>query len=118
MSITRYERGPIASHIVVWNQTVYLAGQVAPSGSGSVNEQTREILERIDQLLTQAGSDRSRLLTATIWLADIATWADMNEVWQDWIDPENPPARATVEARLAAPEYLVEVMVTAALAAS
>lgn len=116
MSIIRYERGPIASHVVVWKDTIYLAGQVAPSASGSVKEQTREILERIDGLLEQAGSNRTRLLTATIWLADIATWADMNEVWQGWIDPDNPPARATVEARLAAPEYLVEIMVTAAVA--
>ncbi len=114
MSIARYETGPIASHIVVWQNTVYLAGQVASSAPATVKEQTQEILARIDELLARVGSDRSRLLTATIWLADISTWSEMNEVWQTWVDPGNAPARATVEARLAAPEYLVEVMVTAA----
>lgn len=113
MTIKRFDTGPRMSQAVINNGTVYLAGQVR-EGSG-VTEQTRDILMQIDGLLARAGSDKSRLLSAQIWLADISTFAEMNAVWEGWVDPTNTPARATVEAKLAAPKYLVEIMVTAAL---
>jgi enamine deaminase RidA (YjgF/YER057c/UK114 family) len=104
------------SQAVVHNATVYLAGQVAPEHAGqSVTAQTGEILGRIDALLASVGSDKSKLLSATIWLADIATFAEMNAVWDAWVDPANTPARATVEAKLAAPQFTVEIAVIAAL---
>lgn len=77
--------------------------------------QTRQILEAIDGLLATAGTSKSKILTATIWLADMSTFGEMNSVWDAWVDPGNTPARATVEARLAAPAYKVEIMVIAAL---
>ena len=116
MSIMRKHSGPRMSQVVVHGDTVYLAGQVAQEAPGaSVAEQTRDILQRIDQYLAEAGSDKSKALAATIWLTDMDTFAEMNEVWDAWIDPENPPARACVEARLAAPQFTVEIMVTAAV---
>jgi enamine deaminase RidA (YjgF/YER057c/UK114 family) len=113
MSIRRIEPGPRMSQAVVHGGIAYLAGQVGAPGA-SVAEQTREALAQIDRLLAEAGSDKSRVLTATIWLADIATFADMNSVWDAWVDPANPPARATGESKLAAPEYKVEIIVVAA----
>jgi enamine deaminase RidA (YjgF/YER057c/UK114 family) len=103
------------SGAVVHGDTVYLAGQVARDGSTSVKAQTEQILRQIDDLLRAAGSSKSRLLSATIYLASIATFNEMNAVWDAWVDPTNTPARATVEAKLAAPQYLVEIMVTAAV---
>lgn len=113
MTIRRIEPGPRMSQAVVHGDTVYLAGQVGAPGQ-SVAAQTRAVLAQIDRLLAEAGTDKSRILTATIWLADIADFAEMNSVWDDWVDPANPPARATGESRLAAPEYRVEIIVTAA----
>lgn len=113
MTIRRIEPGPRMSQTVVHGGVVYLAGQVGAPGA-SVAEQTRAVLAQVDRLLAEAGSDRSRLLSATIWLADIADFAEMNSVWEAWIDPANPPARATGECRLAAPEFKVEIIVTAA----
>lgn len=113
MTIRRIEPGRRMSQAVVHGDTVYLAGQVGAPGE-SVVAQTRAVLAQIDRLLAEAGSDKSRILTATIWLADIADFAEMNSVWDDWVDPANPPARATGESRLAAPEYRVEIIVTAA----
>ena len=113
MTVRRIEPGPRMSQAVVHGNPVYLAGQVAAPGA-SVAEQTRAVLARIDALLADAGTDKSRILSATIWLADIGTFAEMNSVWDGWIDPANPPARATGESRLAAPEYKVEIIVTAA----
>jgi enamine deaminase RidA (YjgF/YER057c/UK114 family) len=115
MSITRHNAGPRMSGAIVHGDTVYLAGQVARDGSTSVKAQTEQILKQIDELLRAAGSSKSRLLSATIYLASIATFNEMNAVWDAWVDPKNTPARATVEAKLAAPQYLVEVMVTAAI---
>jgi enamine deaminase RidA (YjgF/YER057c/UK114 family) len=115
MSITRHNAGPRMSGAVVHGDTVYLAGQVARDGSTSVKAQTEQILRQIDDLLRAAGSSKSRLLSATIYLASIATFNEMNAVWDAWVDPKNTPARATVEAKLAAPQYLVEIMVTAAV---
>lgn len=114
MTIVRIDPGPRMSRAVVHGDTVYLAGHVSKEPIGSVRGQTEAILRNIDARLAQAGTDRSKLLSATIWLTDIATFDEMNAAWEAWVDPANPPARATVEARLAAPEYLVEIMVTAA----
>ena len=117
MSITRLRAGPRMSQAVVHGATIYLAGQVADRAKGkSVGEQTREVLAAIDRLLAEAGSDKTRLLSATIYLADIATFAEMNAEWDAWIPAGRAPARATVEAKLAAPEYTVEIACTAAQA--
>jgi len=117
MNIRRIGVGPRMSQAVVHGDTVYLAGQVAAEAAGkSVTEQTREILASIDKLLAEAGSDKTRLLSATIYLADIAAFAEMNAVWEAWVAPGATPARATVEAKLAAPGYTVEIVCVAAKA--
>ena len=113
MTVRRIEPGPRMSQAVVHGGTVYLAGQVGAPGQ-SVADQTRAVLAQVERLLGEAGSDKSRILAATIWLADIGDFAEMNSVWDSWIDPANPPARATGECRLAAPEFKVEIIVTAA----
>ena len=113
VTLRRIEPGKRMSQAVVHGDTVYLAGQVGAPGENAA-EQTRAVLAHVDRLLAEAGSDKSRLLSATIWLADIADFAEMNSVWDAWVDPVNPPARATGESRLAAPEYKVEIIVTAA----
>ena len=116
MSIRRIEPGPRMSKAVVHGNTVYLAGQVADKAKGaSVAEQTREILSIIDGLLASAGSDKTKMLSVNIWLADMSTFPEMNSVWDTWVPAGNTPARATVEARLAAPEYKVEIAVIAAI---
>jgi enamine deaminase RidA (YjgF/YER057c/UK114 family) len=113
--IIRNGAGPRMSKAVVHGATIYTAGQVAEaSKGGSVAEQTREILALIDALLAEAGSAKSRILSATIYLADISTFAEMNSVWDVWVDKANPPARATVEAKLVTPDYKVEIAVIAA----
>jgi enamine deaminase RidA (YjgF/YER057c/UK114 family) len=112
--IKRLQPGPRMSQAVVHGQTVYLAGQVASNPATDVAGQTRQILDAIDRLLAEAGTDKTRILTATIYLADIGTFPDMNLVWDAWVSREHPPARATVEARLAAPAYKVEIQVIAA----
>ncbi|WP_062227232.1 RidA family protein [Aureimonas frigidaquae] len=114
MSIRRIEPGKRMSMGVVHGNTVYLAGQVGNPDEDVVG-QTRTILAEIDRLLAEAGTDKSRLLYVQIWLADMNDFAAMNSVWDAWVDPANPPARATGEARLAAPAYKVEIIVTAAL---
>lgn len=115
MSITRIGAGPRMSQAVVHGNTVYLAGQVASKTAGaSVEEQTREILATIDALLAEAGSDKTKVLSATIYLVDMATFGEMNKVWDGWVAPGATPARATVEAKLAAPPYKVEIAVIAA----
>ncbi len=114
MSIYRIEPGERMSQIVIHNDTVYTAGQVALGAPGeSVGEQTRDILARIDRLLAEASSDKSQLISATIWLASMDMFADMNVVWDSWVSPGNAPARACVEARLAAPQFSVEIAVIA-----
>jgi enamine deaminase RidA (YjgF/YER057c/UK114 family) len=115
MQVERRHVGPRMSQIVIHDGTVYLAGQVADDPVPSVAEQTRQILAKIDAYLAEAGTDKSRLLTATVWLADIGRFEEMNEVWDAWVAPGSTPARATVQALLARPAYLVEIMVTAAL---
>jgi enamine deaminase RidA (YjgF/YER057c/UK114 family) len=115
MTIQRIEPGPRMSQAVVHNGVVYLAGQVAGKAKGQgVAEQTKDILEIIDGLLKAAGSDKSKLLWTQIFLTDISTFAEMNKVWEGWVSPGNVPARATIEAKLASPDYKVEIMVTAA----
>jgi enamine deaminase RidA (YjgF/YER057c/UK114 family) len=117
MSIHRIGVGPRMSAAVVHGDTIYLAGQVATEAAGqSVTEQTKEILAIIDRLLAEAGSDKSRLLSTTIYLSDIATFAEMNAVWEAWVAKGDTPARATVEAKLAAPKYTVEIVCVAAKA--
>ncbi len=113
--IKRLEVGPRMSQAVIHGGLVYLAGQVGNPGD-TVSNQTQTILERIDALLAQAGSNKSRILQTTIWMDDMKDFAEMNKVWDAWVDPANPPARATGEAKLAAPEYKVEIIVIAALA--
>ncbi|MEM7168691.1 MAG: RidA family protein [Pseudomonadota bacterium] len=114
MTIQRFESGTRMSQAVVHGDTIYLAGQVG-TGDG-VAAQTRDILASVDRLLALAGSDKSHILSATIWLATMDDFAAMNEVWDAWIDPANPPARACGEAKLAAPKFVVEVMIIAAKA--
>lgn len=114
--IKRLNPGPRMSQAVVHGNTVYLAGQVAQKAPGAaVAEQTRDILAAIDRLLGEAGSSKERLLSATIWLSDIGTFSEMNGVWDAWVAPGNTPARACVEAKLAAPQFTVEIGVIAAL---
>jgi enamine deaminase RidA (YjgF/YER057c/UK114 family) len=114
MTIQRFKTGPRMSQAVKHGDTIYLAGQVAADPKPSVTEQTKQIVAQIDELLKGAGSDKSKLLSATIWLADIRTFNEMNAVWDAWVSPGNTPARATVEAKLAGPQYLVEIGIVAA----
>ncbi|TNB46585.1 RidA family protein [Martelella lutilitoris] len=113
MTVKRIEVGPLMTGAVVHGNTVYLSGQ---TGSGAtVTEQAKDCLAKVDRLLAAAGSDKSKLLQTLIYLKDMGDFAEMNSVWKDWIDPANPPARATSQAELAKPEILVEFTVTAAL---
>ena len=114
MPVTRINPGPRMSQAVIHGNTVYLAGQVAANPTPSVKEQTQQILSQIDELLKQAGTDKSKLVSTNIWITDIRNFAEMNAAWDAWVVPGSTPARATVEARLAAPAYLVEIMVVAA----
>ncbi|MEI7446704.1 MAG: RidA family protein [Burkholderiales bacterium] len=114
MSIKRLHVGPRMSEAVVHNGTVYLAGQVAEDPSQDTAGQTRQILAAIDGLLAECGSDKTKILSAQIFLADIADFAAMNSVWDAWVPAGHTPARATVESKLAAPKYRVEVKVVAA----
>jgi enamine deaminase RidA (YjgF/YER057c/UK114 family) len=112
--ITRLGTGPRMSEAVCYNGIAWLAGQVGRPGD-SVAEQTRQCLAEVDRILAAAGIDKTRILSAQIWLADMADFAEMNAVWDAWVPQGHTPARATGEARLAAPGYRVEVIVTAAL---
>lgn len=112
--ITRIETGPRMSQAVIHNGIAYLAGQVGKP-EHDVAGQTRDVLAEVDRLLALAGTDKTRLLTAQIWLADIADFAAMNAVWDGWVPQGHTPARWTGEAKLAAPVYRVEIIVTAAL---
>jgi enamine deaminase RidA (YjgF/YER057c/UK114 family) len=114
MDIARHHIGPRMSQAVEHNNTVYLAGQVADDPSEDTAGQTRQILAKIDSLLAECGSDKSKLLWAQLWVTDMRNFAAMNEVWDAWIDPANPPVRAGLCSALAAPIYLVEIMVIAA----
>ncbi len=113
--IERFDCSSRYSEASVHNATVYLAGQVAADGSQDIGGQTRQVLSAIDQLLHRAGSDKSRILMAQIFLTDLADFAGMNAVWDAWVVPGQAPCRATVKAALAKPEWKIEVVVTAAL---
>jgi enamine deaminase RidA (YjgF/YER057c/UK114 family) len=115
MSIQRIDSNPRMSKVVVHGDTVYLAGLIADKTLGqSLAEQTREILSLIDGFLAKAGTDKSKLLTATIWLSDIRTVDEMNKVWDAWVVPGQAPARACIEALLQGPDKKIEIQVTAA----
>ena len=113
MTITRIDAGPRMSQAVIHGETVYLAGQVGAPGE-SVTAQTEAVLAQIDGLLARTGSDKSKLLSAIIWLADMADFGEMNAVWDAWIGGQDAPTRATGEAKLATPDYKVEIIITAA----
>jgi enamine deaminase RidA (YjgF/YER057c/UK114 family) len=114
MEITRRNKGPRMSQSVQYGDTIYLAGQVSDKADGDTAVQTRDVLSKIERLLQEAGSSKSKILSTTIFLADIRDFAAMNEVWDAWVDPQNTPARATVEAKLARPSIRVEMVVVAA----
>jgi enamine deaminase RidA (YjgF/YER057c/UK114 family) len=113
--IQRFDTGPRMSEMTVHNGVAYLAGQVAEDDSLDISGQTREVLEQIDALLARAGSDRSKILRAQIYLVDLADFAAMNAVWEQWVVPGHTPARATVQAALANPNWKIEIVVTAAV---
>ena len=116
MALKRIQVGERMSQAVIHGNTVYTAGQVALGAPGeSAADQTRDILSRIDELLSEAGTDKSKLISATIWLSDMSTFNEMNEVWDAWVTPGDTPARACVESKLAAPQFTVEIGVIAAL---
>src|SRR5579862_6258702 len=114
MSIQRINPGPRMSQAVVHGDTIYIAGQVAGDTTADVTGQTKQVLGKIEALLAETGSDKSKLLAANIWLANVASYDAMNKVWDAWVIPGQPPARATVGAPLAGPQYLVEISVIAA----
>lgn len=114
MSITRYGTGPRMSEAVSYNGILWVAGQVGTAGD-DVTAQTHTCLAEVDRILAAAGTDKTRILSVQIWLADIADFPKMNAVWDQWVPAGHTPARATGEAKLATPDYLVEVIVTAAL---
>lgn len=115
MSIARSQTNSRMSQLVIHNETVYLSGQVANDRTADISVQTQQVLDKIDALLDEANSDKSRILSAQIWLANIGHFSAMNEVWDAWVPDGNAPARACIEARLAAPDLLVEIGITAAL---
>ena len=112
-TITRIATGQRMSQAVIHGQTIYLAGQVGTPGT-SVTAQTQEILEKIESLLEQSGSDKTQILSATIWMASMDSFAEMNAVWDAWVPEGHAPARATGESALATPEHLVEILIIAA----
>ncbi|MEO0937175.1 MAG: RidA family protein [Pseudomonadota bacterium] len=116
MSITRHHGTGRMSRIVIHNETVYLCGQVGTRGD-SVTRQTEEALEKIEALLDEAGSDKDHILQAIVWLSDMADFAEMNAVWDAWVNNGHEPARACGEAKLASPALKVEIIVTAAVKA-
>jgi len=116
MTIKRIKTATRMSQAVIYNGVLNTSGQVAQNARGaSVTDQTKDILAAIDALLAEGGTDKSTLLTATIWLADISDFAEMNAVWDAWVSPGNAPTRACVESKLASPDFTVEIAVTAAI---
>jgi enamine deaminase RidA (YjgF/YER057c/UK114 family) len=116
MEIKRLHVGKRLSEVAIHNGTVYLAGQIASDTKQDILGQTREVLGHIDRLLLDAGSDKSRILSTQIYITDMANFPAMNTVWEAWVVPGQTPPRATVEAKLADPACLVEVVVVAAQA--
>lgn len=115
MTLTRFDISPRMSQAIVHGDTVYLAGQVADDWGADVKEQTSQVLAKIDDLLARTGSNRSRILSAQVWLADAREFDDMNEVWEAWVDPQSPPTRATCGPTLGHQHVRVEITVIAAL---
>lgn len=113
MTIRRIDVGPRMSDIVIHNNTVYLAGQVGEGAT--VAAQTKDVLAQIDALLAKAGTDKTKILQAIIWLDDMKNFAEMNKEWDAWVPQGHTPARATGEAKLAAPQFNVEIIITAAI---
>ena len=113
--VQRFDVGARMSEMAVHNGTVYLAGQIADDSSQDIRGQTRQVLGAIDALLARAGSDKTKILLAQIFLADLADFAAMNEVWDAWVAAGQTPPRATVQAHLAKPEWKLEIVVTAAI---
>ena len=116
MSIERMQTAARMSRIVKHNGTVYLCGQVCADATKGMTEQTQTMLDKVDALLTEAGSSRKHMLSATVYVRDMKDFAEMNAVWDAWVPEGHAPARACVEARMARPELLVEVSVVAAIA--
>ena len=114
MSITRHHTNQRMSQIVIHGDTVYLAGQVASDASANITVQTQQVLQKIDTLLAEAGSDKRKILSAQIWIASMGHFAQMNEIWDAWVPEGHAPGRACIEARLASPDLLVEVGIIAA----
>ena len=114
MNIRRYDPGKLMSAAVECGGVLYVSGQLAPDRSAGVAGQTEQVLQRIDAILSKAGTEKAKLLSATVWLADIKQFDEMNVVWRKWLDADNPPARATVQAHLALPDALVEIAVVCA----
>ena len=114
MSVTRLHVGKRLSEVAIHNGTIYLAGQLAEDTSQNIEAQTRETLGHVDRLLAEAGSDKAHILSCQIYLADIKDFAGMNLAWDEWVAAGNSPPRATVEAKLARPEILVEIVIVAA----
>jgi enamine deaminase RidA (YjgF/YER057c/UK114 family) len=116
MALKRIGAGDRMSDAVIHGDKIYLSGYIAEKAVGkSVKEQTKDILDQIDATLKEAGTDKTRILKANIWLTDINTWSEMNEAWDAWVVPGQTPARATVEAKIAGKGLEVEIMVEAAL---
>lgn len=115
MSVTHHDSNTRMSQVTIHNGTVYLAGQVPSDETADMRGQTEQVLARIDELLGKAGTSREHLVSAQIWVASMTEFEPMNAAWDDWVVPGRPPVRACVEARLARPEWKVEIMVTAAL---
>lgn len=113
--IKRIQPGARYSEASIYNGVAYLAGQVAADASGDIKAQTRSVLDELDRLLTEVGSDKSRILMATVYLADMADYSGMNEAWDGWVVSGHAPARATVQALLARPEWKIEIAATAAV---
>lgn len=110
----RFHVGPRLSEYAIFNRVVYLAGQVPENTEDDIVAQTQDVLTQIDRLLIEAGSDKSRILMCQIFITDMANMAGMNQAWDAWVAPGNAPPRATVQAALANPDWLVEIVVTAA----
>jgi enamine deaminase RidA (YjgF/YER057c/UK114 family) len=113
--IQRFDVGPRMSEMAVHNGTIYLAGQIADDSAQGIEGQTRQVLASIDALLARAGSDKSKILRAEVFLADLADFAAMNAVWESWVVAGHTPPRATVRAALAKPDWKIEIVVTAAV---
>ncbi|MGK5011211.1 RidA family protein [Janthinobacterium sp. MDB2-8] len=114
MEITRLHVGKRLSEVAIHNNTIYLAGQIAEDTTQDIVGQTREVLGHVDRLLTEAGSDKTCILSCQIYIADMKDFPGMNEVWDDWVASGHTPPRATVEAKLANPACLVEIVIIAA----